>query len=163
MDFYPINEAQKVKLVSVTEPLLDTPVERAYIEKLQSELTAKGRTTMMVMHGNGKISLFANRILADTAKKISLPFGRYKSKSKKYKNIRHLCECAFAENKDLTFEQFKSLIKKEFPDSAIIKNGDVKPMPNRNTSKSKMHYDQYRHWLVIQWQFQYIEKPKWAK
>ena len=81
-----------------------------------------------------------------------LPQGRAKSKSGIWKNIRHLCECAFSEDKELTFDKFKALLKKEFPHCAAVRNGSY-----------KNHYKQYRHKIVIQKGFQYLEKPVWAR
>ena len=158
MKFNSTSEAKKQKLIGVTEWLLDNPDERSHIERLQTELNAKGRITMAVKRDtvtfdNKSIALFANNVAkTSSTPKVNLPNGRAKSTSGLYKNVRHLCECAFAKSMEMTFPQFKEMLKKEFPHCAAVRNGSY-----------KNHYYQYRHKIVIQWQFQYIEKPKWAR
>lgn len=149
MKFYPISEAQKKNLVSITAKLRETPTEIVLIERLEKDLSLKGRTTMFVKYKDGKIALFANDVRTS-------PHREYQrsrnSTSGIYKSIRHFCECAFSKNKNLSLEQFSELLRKEYPNCKICKN---------ETFKS--NYTKYRSMIAIKWEFQCIKAPRWAR
>jgi hypothetical protein len=151
LDFKTEADAKVKHLIEITEWLRNIPTEQTYLEKFESRLRDQGRTTMLVMRDDKKkIALFANSVTC-TSVQAELPKGRIKSKSGKYYNIRHLCECVFAENRELDLVKFKNIMQCEFPDSAPVRNGSY-----------MNHFKFYRHKLVVQRQFQYIPLPEWA-
>jgi hypothetical protein len=153
MNFFTEREAKEKKLVPITEYLEDTDKERAYLLKMKNDITGKApRQTMFVMCAKGSgdaIALFANNLCAKQPAR-DLPKGIYKSKSGKFKNLLHLCESIFHADKDLTFDKFKKMIRKEFPKSAML-NSD---------RDCRLNFNIYRHRLAIQGRFQYIATTK---
>lgn len=73
-----------------------------------------------------------------------------KSKSGKYKSVRHLLETLFFKNKELTKDEAKAVVKKEFPDSKYLRT-------------TKTHFSWYKSHILNHREFVTIDPPSWAK
>lgn len=150
MKFYSVKEAKAKNLVPVYEWLPNTKEEKEFLRKASAQLMLNpGRTYMFVIHKNKKeITMFANSVVSSVSVANNTRKSRAnpnKSISGKYKNIRHLAECLFSLNEDLSYQKFALFLKSEFPNANAI----------------KLFYA-YKALLVKKRQFVYIPLPKWC-
>lgn len=150
MDFRTLDDALHIGLVRHTHWLPDSDANRKVLLTAYTQVIINpGRSAIYVRHRDTTIALFVNKQLrpADT----DGPRSRSISKSGKYRSIRHLAECLFAEKSDLDLKSFKKAMKEEYPKS-----------PSGGISCYN-HFSYYRHKLVKQGLFQCIPVPEWYK
>lgn len=149
MKFYTLKEATDKNLVRLTQWLNDIPDERSYLEDAHKQVSlSPERVTMFVKNGD-LIALFVDKTseTMKSGKAVRGPSVRL-SKSKRYKSIRHLAEILFANNPNITLEDFRDAMKREYPKSATA------------GIKCYGHYCWYRHHLKMQGRFRCIPRPK---
>jgi hypothetical protein len=149
MNFKTVSAARAQNLIQFTTWQMNTPDERKSLESSRNQIMKNPlRKVMFVQGSDFRIALFVDNVAksGDTARG---PRTQQISTSGKYKSIRHLAEVLFAKNPDLTIEQWKKAMMKEYPksESAGI--------------KCYGHYCWYRHHLALQGRFRYIERPSW--
>ena len=91
--------------------------------------------------------------MSKTTKKVSpkkQSKEQLKSKSGKYRSVRHLLETLFSKNKELTKEEARAAVKKEFPDSKYLRT-------------TKTHFSWYKSHILNHREFVTIDPPSWAK
>ncbi len=149
MKFKSISDAKKLSLVQFSEWAVNTPAERSYLESTSVQILKNPlRKTMFVQGSDFRIAIFVDDV-ANTGDHSRGPRTQQLSTSKKFKSIRHLAESLFSKNPNLTVQQWKQTMQKEYPksESAGI--------------KCYGHFCWYRHHLVLQGRFRCIERPSW--
>ncbi|HCJ52688.1 MAG TPA: hypothetical protein DHV25_03115 [Candidatus Kerfeldbacteria bacterium] len=144
MKFHSSKEARAKNLVPVYEWLPNTEEEKEFLRRASVQLMLNtGRTFMFVIRENrAEITMFANSVTNKTREYRPKP---NKSTSGKYKNIRHLAECLFSENEDLSCPKFTLFLRSEFPGANAL----------------KLFYA-YKALLVKKRKFVYVPMPKWC-
>lgn len=151
MKFKKLADAAKQNLTRLTHWFINTADDRKYLESSHEQVMKNPlRKTMFVQGEDHRIALFVDRITnsGDTGRP---PKSGVRSQNGKYTSIYHFAEVLFSKNPELTIEQWKKEMEKQYPksESAGI--------------RCYSHYCLYRHHLVMQGRFKYIPVPSWFK
>jgi hypothetical protein len=145
-----VADAKKLNLTRSTQWLIGNAENRNHLESSHKQVMLNPkRKTMFVQGQDFRIALFVDNV-AGSGDTIRSPRVR-NSKNGKYTSIRHLAETLFSKNPDLTLEQWKSAMSKEYPKSASA------------GMKCYGHFCYYRHHLVMQGRFRCIPRPSWFR